>query len=140
LFLSTRALNVSSTRIFTSTFRQTAPKRLSAFVLLETGAAVMEAKVEIHICTKGRVCPKRSSLEVAQAIEVAAAKLHVEDRVEIHQEACMCLCRTGPTVFVKPGFHQYGNVAAADAEEIVSSHALHGIPVERLLINGKQRV
>ncbi len=42
-------------------------------------------------------------------------------------------------LFVKLGFHQYGAVTAADAEELVSLQVLQQQPLERLLINGKSR-
>jgi (2Fe-2S) ferredoxin len=95
--------------------------------------------IEFFVCTSGRVCPGRGGCDVAKALKDAATELGLQESVVVREEGCLSLCRTGPTVFVMPGWHQYGRVTAADCKELVSSHVILNQPVVRLLINGKSR-
>lgn len=47
---------------------------------------------------------------------------------------CLDACEHGVTVLVYPEQIWYGNVNADDVEEIIQSHLINGIPVERLKI------
>src|SRR5215472_13059084 len=54
--------------------------------------------------------------------------------VRANKAGCLDQCEHGPTVVVYPDAVWYGNVTAADVEEIVISHILGEQPVERLRI------
>lgn len=48
---------------------------------------------------------------------------------------CGCLgpCFDGPSMVVYPGGTWYAGVTVADVPELVESHLVHGVPVERLV-------
>lgn len=89
-----------------------------------------------HVCTRGRTCPKRQSCEVADALRAAIVELDAVAKAVVTGEACLCLCRTGPTVIVMPGNHQYGHVQPSDCRELVDSHVRLLQPLRRLLTTG----
>ncbi len=51
-----------------------------------------------------------------------------------NKSGCLDACEFGPSVVVYPDEIWYGGVTVDDVEEIVESHLVNGIPVERLLI------
>lgn len=97
------------------------------------------SNVQIYVCSGRTRCSKRGGDEIAKQMRAVVAERGLEKVVEIREEGCLGLCSTGPSVFVNPGWHQYGRVAIADCKELVTSHAINKEPVERLLINSKNR-
>ncbi|MBY0552578.1 MAG: (2Fe-2S) ferredoxin domain-containing protein [Candidatus Obscuribacterales bacterium] len=89
-----------------------------------------------HVCTRGRTCPKRRSCDVAEALREAIVEFDAVAKAVVVEEACLCLCRTGPTVVFMPGNHQYGHVQPADCRELVESHVRLQQPLRRLLAVG----
>ena len=58
----------------------------------------------------------------------------LDGRVRINKSGCLDQCEHGPVVVVYPEAVWYGNVAPADAAEIVAEHLAAGRPVERLRV------
>jgi (2Fe-2S) ferredoxin len=56
------------------------------------------------------------------------------DVVRANKSGCLEQCEHGPTVVVYPEAVWYGFVRAEDVDEIVSSHIVGGVPVERLTL------
>jgi (2Fe-2S) ferredoxin len=60
------------------------------------------------------------------------AERGLKGRVRANRALCLDQCEHGPTVVVYPDAVWYGRVQISDAEEIVESHIVNGVPVERL--------
>ena len=59
-----------------------------------------------------------------------------KQRVRINKSGCLGQCGHGPMVAVYPENVWYAHVRAEDAAEIVDSHLVRGVLVERLLFRG----
>ncbi len=55
------------------------------------------------------------------------------DNVRVVQTGCFGLCAKGPIVIIRPENTFYANVSLEDCEEIISSHIINNVKVERLL-------
>ena len=55
--------------------------------------------------------------------------------VRVNKSGCLDQCEHGATVVVYPEAVWYGHVKPEDAEEIVTSHLVGGIPVARLRLD-----
>ena len=93
----------------------------------------------IFICTNQRAPenPRGScdpeglgSLQLAFKKELAARGL--KGTVRANRAGCLDQCEHGPTVVVYPEGVWYGGIRPEDVTEIVESHILRGVPVERL--------
>jgi len=58
----------------------------------------------------------------------------MKGRVRANAAGCLDQCARGVTVVVYPEQVWYGGVTAADVSEIVDSHLVGGVPVDRLRI------
>jgi (2Fe-2S) ferredoxin len=56
----------------------------------------------------------------------------MKGRVRANAAGCLDQCARGVTVVVYPDQTWYGGVTAADVPEIVQSHLIDGVPVDRL--------
>ena len=66
-----------------------------------------------------------------KAFKKALAERGVK-RVRANKSGCLDQCEHGPTVVVYPDAVWYGGVTEADIAEIIESHLIGGVPVERL--------
>lgn len=55
-----------------------------------------------------------------------------------NKSGCLDACEFGPSIVVYPDGVWYGGVTIDDVEEIVESHIVNGIPVERLRIRDER--
>lgn len=78
-------------------------------------------------------CGARGGPEVLLKIQEGLAE-HPElwDSVTVTSAGCLGLCFDGPAVVVYPEATWYAPVAPADVDEVVASHLVGGVPVERL--------
>jgi (2Fe-2S) ferredoxin len=78
-------------------------------------------------------CTSRGSAGIFEALQAGLGE-HPEhwDRVAITSCGCLGPCFDGPTVVVYPEGVWYTGVTPEDAPEIVESHLVGGVPVERL--------
>jgi (2Fe-2S) ferredoxin len=65
---------------------------------------------------------------------VKALKLNGKGAVRINRAGCLDRCEEGPVVVVYPEAIWYTYVDRADIDEIIESHLVNGVPVERLKI------
>lgn len=93
----------------------------------------MPKKTTIHVCVRGKHCCKRDSEDVYKALKREIKEQGLKGELELEDEKCLGLCRTGPTVIVTPGGIQYGGVEPGDAAELVRVHSTDGEAIERLL-------
>jgi (2Fe-2S) ferredoxin len=88
----------------------------------------------VFVCTTGDTCPAQGDVEkfvkVLRAGAAAAGK-HVE--VRVNKAGCFSQCGHGPMMIVYPENVWYCGVRESDLQEILDSHILRGVPVERLI-------
>jgi len=71
---------------------------------------------------------------VKEALKAALKARGLQSRVRANSAGCLDACEHGVAVVVYPEGVWYGGVTAADVPEIVESHLVGGVPVERLVI------
>ena len=77
-------------------------------------------------------CAPDGSERLQKAFKKALADRGVSRSVRANKSGCLDQCEHGPTVVVYPDTVWYGGVTEADVDEIVDSHIVRGVPVERL--------
>lgn len=98
----------------------------------------MKFKKHIFICTNQREEGARKSCGAEHGMSLVhefkrlmkEKKLNVDMRAQ--RAGCLDACDTGPTVAVYPDGIYYSNVQLSDVAEIVESHLVNDVPVERL--------
>ena len=93
----------------------------------------------VFICTNQRepgnpkgCCADKGADEVRDAFKKLVHQHGMKGRVRANAAGCLDQCARGVTVVVYPEQVWYGGVTAADVPEIVESHLVGGVPVERL--------
>lgn len=95
----------------------------------------------MFICTNqrdnGEVCCARvdaqGMVDHAKA-RVKALGLSGPGKVRVQKAGCLDRCGEGPVAVVYPEGVWYTYVDAADVDEIIDKHLVHGEPVERLML------
>ena len=57
-----------------------------------------------------------------------------QGKVRVNQAGCLDRCEEGPSCVVYPEGIWYTYVDEFDIDEIIESHLVHGVPVERLMM------
>lgn len=98
-----------------------------------------EYKHHIFICTNRRppenprgCCDPEGLGELQLAFKRELAERGLKKSVRANKAGCLDQCEHGPTVVVYPEGVWYGGVRAEDVTEIIESHIINGVPVERL--------
>jgi len=78
-------------------------------------------------------CDPTGSGELQRLFKVKLAERGIK-LVRANKSGCLDQCELGPTVAVYPEGVFYGGVQAADVDEIIESHIVNDLPVERLRI------
>jgi (2Fe-2S) ferredoxin len=93
----------------------------------------------IFICTNKRppenprgCCDPEGLGELQLAFKQELAARGLKGTVRANKAGCLDQCERGPTVVVYPEGVWYGGVSRNDVAEIVESHLVSGVPVERL--------
>ena len=93
----------------------------------------------LFICTNRRkpgdpkgCCAAKGGEEVAEAFKAALHARGLKGRMRANKAGCLDQCSHGVAVVVYPEAVWYGGVTAADVEEVIEEHLVHGRPVERL--------
>ncbi|MFN7947171.1 MAG: (2Fe-2S) ferredoxin domain-containing protein [Blastocatellia bacterium] len=101
----------------------------------------MMPKYEHHIfiCTNKRppenprgCCDPEGLGELQLAFKRELAARGLKESIRANKAGCLDQCESGPTVVVYPEGIWYGGVKAEDVAEIIESHIMNGVPVERL--------
>jgi len=79
-------------------------------------------------------CADKNSLEIRALFKKRLKELGLSTSVRANAAGCLDACEHGVTVLVYPEQIWYGKVTVADVEEILQSHILKNIPIERLKI------
>jgi (2Fe-2S) ferredoxin len=98
-------------------------------------------KHHVFICcnqrTNGDVsCNDHGATEILAYAKgrVAELKLNQPGMVRINQAGCLGRCLEGPVMVVYPEAVWYQFVDNEDIDEIINSHLVNGVPVDRLRI------
>ena len=79
-------------------------------------------------------CARCNSKAIRAAFNAELKKRGLLPTHRANKSGCLDACEFGPTIVVYPDEVWYGGVTVEDVEEIVESHLVNGIPVERLRI------
>lgn len=82
-------------------------------------------------------CKSKGAEELLERFKIAVSQAGLSARVRTQKAGCLDTCEYGPTVVIYPEGIWYGQVRPEDVDEIVQSHLMEGLPVERLRIPGK---
>jgi (2Fe-2S) ferredoxin len=83
-------------------------------------------------------CADKDSLEVRELFKKRLKEIGISSSVRANAAGCLDACEHGVTVLVYPGQIWYGGVTIDDVEEILQSHILKNLPVERLKIKNEK--
>lgn len=97
-------------------------------------------KMQILVCG-GTGCKASASSGIAERFMEVLQAEGISDKVDVITTGCFGFCEKGPVVKIIPDNSFYVHVKKEDAEEIIKSHIISGVRVERLLYtdpkNGK---
>lgn len=79
-------------------------------------------------------CAERGCNEILMALSEEIERQELFETVKVSTSSCLGPCAAGPTVVVYPEGVWYGGLKEADVAEVVVSHLVNGVPVERLLL------
>ena len=85
------------------------------------------------VCTSGETCPTQGDTErFVKALRDGARAAGKQVEVRVNKAGCFSQCGHGPMIVVYPDDVWYAGVQASDLPEILTSHSLGNVPVERL--------
>ncbi len=79
-------------------------------------------------------CRDKGGMVVRAKLKERLKQLGLKSEVRANASGCLDACEFGVTVVVYPEQIWYGGVTVDDVEEIIQSHIINNIPVERLFI------
>ncbi|HEV7346790.1 (2Fe-2S) ferredoxin domain-containing protein [Telluribacter sp.] len=100
----------------------------------------MKYSKHVFVCTNQKDAPKKCcgrehGLALVDAFKTSMKERKLMPEMRAQGTACLDMCAFGPTVVVYPEGIFYGNVQLSDVEEIIESHLVNGVPVERLKLD-----
>jgi (2Fe-2S) ferredoxin len=105
----------------------------------------MKFKKHVFICTNDKEAPKKScgsihGMELVEAFKASIKEKGLQLDIRAQKSGCLDICAFGPSMVVYPEGVWYGNVQLSDVEEIVESHLVNDVPVDRLTLKFPARV
>ena len=82
-------------------------------------------------------CFDKGATEIRTYFKERIKILKLSHRMRANGAGCLDACEYGSAMVVYPEGIWYGAVTKADVDEIIESHLIGGIPVERLIIKAK---
>lgn len=105
----------------------------------ETGRKFPPYERHVFICMNERPadnprgdCVKRGAQAVLDRFKQLVDVHKLKPRIRAQKSGCLDTCELGVSVVVYPEAVWYARVTEADVQEIVESHLVQGVPVERL--------
>jgi nitrite reductase/ring-hydroxylating ferredoxin subunit/(2Fe-2S) ferredoxin len=90
----------------------------------------------VFVCTSGETCPTQGDVDTfVKVLRDGARAAGRQQDVRINKAGCFSQCGHGPMIVVYPEDVWYAGVQESDLPEILSSHVVGGVPVERLRYN-----
>jgi len=86
----------------------------------------------VFVCTSGETCPTQGDTEKYVKILRAGAQKAGRTDIRINKSGCFSQCGHGPMIVVYPENVWYAGVRESDLDDILTSHIIGGLPVERL--------
>jgi (2Fe-2S) ferredoxin len=96
--------------------------------------------IHIFVCTNQRTgtdklsCGETHGLELVAEFKKQLKDLKVGLKTRAQRAGCLGICDFGPTIAIYPEGIFYVGVKKEDVQEIIESHIIGKIPVERLLL------
>jgi (2Fe-2S) ferredoxin len=81
-------------------------------------------------------CGAKGSPSIREALKAELARRGLKKIVRANAAGCLDACPHGPSMVVYPEGVWYGHVKLEDVDEILQSHIIGGVPVERLRLKG----
>ncbi len=101
----------------------------------------MRYEKHIFICQNQRdpddprgCCLQKGGAEVHARFKVALKERGLRGVMRANKAGCLDACKYGVVAVVYPDAVWYGGVTVDDVDEIIESHLINDVPVERLLI------
>lgn len=79
-------------------------------------------------------CTEKGSVEIRERFKSRLKELGLNADVRTNVSGCLDACEFGVSIVVYPEQVWYGGVTKNDVEEIIQSHIINNVPVERLKI------
>jgi len=79
-------------------------------------------------------CAEKKSLEIRGKFKSRLKELGLNTDVRANASGCLDACEFGVSIVVYPEQVWYGGVTENDVEEIIQSHIINNMPVDRLKI------
>ena len=86
----------------------------------------------VFVCTSGETCPTQGDIEKYVKILRAGAQKAGRSDIRFNKSGSFSQCGHGPMIVVYPEDVWYAGVRESDLDEILTSHVIGGLPVERL--------
>lgn len=93
----------------------------------------------VFICTHARPpgdpkgsCGHKNAAQIRDFIKTELVQRNLHGKIRANQSGCLDQCGQGPAVVIYPEQVWYTCPTVEDAREIVESHLIGGVPVERL--------
>ena len=86
----------------------------------------------VFVCTSGETCPTQGDTEKYVKILRAGAQKAGRSDIRINKAGCFSQCGHGPMIVVYPENVWYAGVKESDLDDILTSHIIGGLPVDRL--------
>lgn len=77
-------------------------------------------------------CAAKGGEQIRAALKEEIARRGLKREIRANAAGCLDSCADGPTIVVYPEGVWYGGVRVEDVREIVESHLVNGVPVDRL--------
>lgn len=78
-------------------------------------------------------CGERGCQDVLLALTEEIERQELFETAKVNTTSCLGPCQQGPTLVVYPEGVWYTGVQEKDVQEIVISHLVNGVPVDRLI-------
>ncbi|MCZ7601502.1 MAG: (2Fe-2S) ferredoxin domain-containing protein [Melioribacteraceae bacterium] len=83
-------------------------------------------------------CKDKNSAAIREKLKTRLKELGLNSQIRINSSGCLDACEFGPSIVVYPEQIWYGGVSENDVEEIIQSHLINDVPVDRLKIRDKR--
>jgi (2Fe-2S) ferredoxin len=107
--------------------------------MVETARRYPPYERHVFVCLNERppdnprgCCKAKDSEAVLQRFKDLVDQHRLKPRIRAQKSGCLDTCELGVSVVVYPDAVWYARVTLEDVDEIVESHLIRGVPVERL--------
>jgi (2Fe-2S) ferredoxin len=80
-------------------------------------------------------CAEKGSVEIREKFKSRLKELGLNADVRANSSGCLDACEFGASIVIYPEQVWYGGITLNDVEEIIQSHIIKNIPVDRLKIS-----